>query len=62
MKTKETYKITVLSMDSKIETKFHTESVAKSTIIKLKEVDECFLAGVLEEKISGKWTIIWSLK
>lgn len=62
MKTNKNYKITVLSIDDKIEVKFHNQEVAADTLIKLKEVDKGFLAGILEEKTNGKWRIIWSLK
>lgn len=62
METIRNYRITVLSVDKKYVTKFQTQGAAMSTIMTLKEVDENFLAGILEKKRSGKWEIIWSLK
>ena len=62
MKTVKNFKITVLSVSSKIEQSFFTQKQAMDTIVHLKEIDEGFLAGILEKKINGEWYVIWSLK
>lgn len=62
MKTVKNFKITVLSVNDKIEQSFFTKIQAIDTIIQQKEIDEEFLAGIMEEKISGKWYVVWSLK
>lgn len=59
MKTNEKYKITVLSVDDKIEAKFHHVNIAIDTIMELKKIDKGFLTGILEEKIDGEWRTIW---
>ena len=61
MKTVKNFKITVLSVNDKIEQSFFTQSQAVDTIVQLKEIDEGFLAGILE-KINGGWYVVWSLK
>lgn len=62
MKTAKKFKITVLSVNDKIEQSFITQNQAMDTIVQLKEIDEGFLAGILEKKINGEWRVIWSLK
>lgn len=61
MKKSKNFKITVLSTNDKIEQSFFTQNQAKDTIVQLKEIEEGFLAGVLERKINGEWYVIWSL-
>lgn len=62
MKTVKNFKITVLSVNDKIEQSFFTQNQAMDTIVQLKKIDEGFLAGILEKKINGGWYVIWSLK
>lgn len=62
MKNVKNFKITVLSVNDKIEQSFFTQDQAMKTIVQLKEIDEGFLAGILEKKINGKWYVVWSLK
>ena len=62
MKTTKNFKITVLSVNDKIEQCFFTQDQAMNTVVKLKEIDEGFLAGILEKKINGEWYVIWNLK
>lgn len=62
MKTAKNFKITVLSVNDKIERCFFTQDNAMNTVVKLKETDEGFLAGILERKTNGEWYVIWSLK
>ena len=62
MKTTKNFKITVLSVKDKIEQRFFTQNQAMDTIVQLKEIDEGFLAGILEKKINGEWCVVWSLK
>lgn len=61
MKKSKNFKITVLSTNDKIEQSFFTYNQAKDTIVQLKEIEEEFLAGVLERKINGEWYVVWSL-
>lgn len=62
MKTTKNFKITVLSVNNKIEQCFFTQDKAMNTVVQLKETDERFLAGIVEKKINGEWCVIWNLK
>lgn len=56
------FRIVVLFESEKIIARFATKKIARDTIRGLKEVDDRFLAGILEKRIENKWVVIWSLK
>lgn len=56
------YRITVLSINNKIQLQFRNKKLAVNKIVESKIMDKEFIEGRLEEKINGKWELLWCLK
>lgn len=55
---KQKYRIRIFTTEKVIERKYYKKEIALSAIIEFKNRFECFLIGILSEKIKGKWNPI----
>lgn len=62
MDIKMNYKITVLTSKGIHEGFFLTEKTAKDLIVTLRDIDDDFRKGILQEYVDGRWVQIWTLE